>query len=125
MVMTRSSPGMLSDRAFRKVVLPEPVPPEIKMLYFAFTNVLKYSLRNAGREPIRISLSMVIGCSGNLRIVMTGPFKATGYSTILTRDPFSSLASTIGDASLTTRLHPATICWMTSSNFSLDSKPAS
>ena len=33
----------------------------------------------------------------------------TGESTIFTREPFSSLASAMGDASLTTRLHFATI----------------
>lgn len=76
------------------------------MLYFAFTNVLKYSLRNVSREPDSNQSLNGHRMLRNLRIVMTGPFKATGYSTILTRDPFSSLASTIGDALLTNALHP-------------------
>ena len=41
-VMTRSPPGMYEDSALRNVVLPDPVPPLIKMLYLALT----ISLRN-------------------------------------------------------------------------------
>ena len=66
-----------------------------------------------------------MGLSGNLRIVTIGPFSAIGLMTILTREPLLSLASTIGDASFTTLLHPATICWITSCNFSMESNPRS
>ena len=38
MVMMRSSRGMKLDKALRKVVLPEPVPPLTKMLYRARTS---------------------------------------------------------------------------------------
>ncbi len=37
MVTTRSVRGMYCDRMFRKVVLPVPVPPEMRMLIRAFT----------------------------------------------------------------------------------------
>lgn len=40
-----------------------------------------------------------MGSSGNLLIVTIGPLSAIGGRTMLTLDPFSSLASTIGDAS--------------------------
>ena len=56
-------------------------------------------------------------------MVTTGPLRAMGPSTTLTLEPFSSLASTIGEVSFTTLLQPATICCMTSCSFSPDSKP--
>ena len=55
-------------------------------------------------------------------MVRIGPLMATGSSTTFTLAPSGSLASTIGEASFTTRLHPAVICQITCLNFSFDSK---
>lgn len=41
MVITRSSYGIKFESAFKKVVFPEPVPPLIKILYLALTNLCK------------------------------------------------------------------------------------
>jgi len=104
------------------VVLPDPVPPLMRILYFAFTNFSKNSAASLVMDPNCIKSSISIAFSGNLRIVRIGPFSATGGNTTFTRDPFSNLASTIGVDSFTTLLQEATICWITSSSFSLDSK---
>ena len=64
---------------------------------------------------------MSIRCCGNLRIVRMGPFKATGFNTTLTRAPLS-LASTMGEASLTVRLQEATIFCITSPSRSAEEK---
>ncbi len=40
-VITRSSSSMNSVSALRNVVLPEPVPPEINMLYLALISFLR------------------------------------------------------------------------------------
>ena len=55
-------------------------------------------------------------------MVRIGPFIATGFMTTFTLAPFSSLASTMGDASFTTQLLFETICCMTDLSFSSDSK---
>ena len=55
-----------------------------------------------GSKPYQIL--MVMGLSGNLRIVTMGPLSATGGNTTFTLEPSSSLASTMGSASLTNRL---------------------
>lgn len=103
---------------FKKVVLPEPVPPLTKMLYPACTYRRSSSAASFVMLPQLISWSMVRGQSGNLRIVTMGPFSAMGESTTLTRLPFCSLASTMGDTSFTVRLQSPTIRWIICSNFS-------
>ena len=119
-VMTRSSFGIKDDIAFRNVVFPEPVPPLMKMLYPACTRAPRKSatLRDIEPNPRRSFTS--IGCSGNLRIVRIGPFSAVGASTTFTRSPFGSLASAIGEDSLTTRLQEETIRVTTSKSLSSD-----
>ncbi|MNM83227.1 hypothetical protein D3C81_952810 [compost metagenome] len=121
-VITLSSDGINWDKAFKNVVFPEPVPPLIKMLYLLRTSRCSSSAASSLSEPIETNCSIVSGRSGNLRIVIVGPFKATGGRTILTRDPSRSRASTIGDDSFTIRLTPDTIVWMMSSKRSRDSK---
>ncbi|MNI60294.1 hypothetical protein D3C73_1154950 [compost metagenome] len=108
-VITRSSPGIYWDNAFRKVVFPDPVPPLIKMLYLLLTNVCSQFAVSVSRDPFSTRSSMVIGRSGNFRIVMVGPLSAIGGRTMFTRDPFLSLASTMGEDSFTTRLTPDTM----------------
>ena len=102
--------------AFRNVVFPAPVPPLTKMLYFASTSLFMNSAASRVRLPIRTSWSMVIASDGNFRIVRIGPLTATGFRTTLTREPSGSLASAIGEASLTYRLASPAICWITSFN---------
>ncbi|KHF33513.1 hypothetical protein CM49_04313 [Paenibacillus sp. P1XP2] len=108
-VITRSSPGINWDKAFKKVVFPEPVPPLIKMLYLPATSFCRNNEASSPSAPRLVKSSIVIGFSGNFRIVMVGPLSAIGGRTILTREPSFSLASTIGDDSLTTRFTPDTI----------------
>ena len=97
-VIIRSPCGMKFDKAFKNVVFPDPVPPQIKILYFASTSNLNTSATFLFKEPYFKSCSIVIGVFENLRIVMTGPIKEIGGRTTLTRDPSSSLASCIGCA---------------------------
>ena len=78
------------------MVLPLPVPPLIKILYFAFTNVSKTLAICGVMDLYFMSCSTVIGVFENLRIVKVGPFNATGGKTTLTLDPSGSLVSTIG-----------------------------
>ena len=121
MVITRSSGGINSERAFKKVVFPAPVPPLTKILYRAAASIFKRSAASLVTLPYSRSRSMVIG-SGNFRIVRIGPFSATGSSTTWTLEPSSSLASTMGDAVLTVRLTRLTICRISSRSCSRDSK---
>ena len=123
MVISRSSAGIKPASAFRNVVLPLPVPPLIKILYLAFTSFSRKLHASSLMDPISSSSLIPIGCSGKRLMVTTGQLRAMGPSTTLTREPFSSLASTIGEVSFTTLLQPATICCMTSCSFSPDSKP--
>ena len=60
-VITRSSAGMNSDSAFRKVVLPEPVPPLMKMLQPVRTALLRNAAASGLTEPWAVSFSMVSG----------------------------------------------------------------
>ena len=60
------------------VVLPEPVPPEIRTLRRAFTTALSTSATCAGTLPISMSRSMLIGTRANLRIDMEAPSIARG-----------------------------------------------
>lgn len=95
------------------------------MLYPAHTSCFKKSATSFETLPSSIRRSIVIGSFGKRRIVMIGPLTATGGSTIFTRSPFSSLASVIGIASLTMRLHFPAICCTTSSSFVFETKRCS
>lgn len=121
-VIIRSSAGINSDRAFNTVVFPDPVPPLTKMLYPAFTTFRKNAAASSLMEPHSRSCRIRTGSFGKRRIVITGPFSATGSSTILTRDPSANRASAMGLALDTLRLQKLTICCTTSSSFSLDEK---
>ncbi len=118
MVTTRCSVGMCSDRAFKKVVLPDPVPPETKMLYPARTRRIRKSAASCERDPRATIRARVNGSRENLRMEMAEPSMAMGESTTLTREPSCRRASTMGWASLTVRLALPTICWITSASFS-------
>lgn len=98
MVMTRSSCGIKFDIAFRNVVFPEPVPPQMKMLYFAFTSISSTCATSGVMDPYRRSICTVIGVLENFRIVTIAPFREIGGSTTLTREPSGRRVSTIGFA---------------------------
>ena len=121
-VITRSSLGIKLDNAFRNVVFPEPVPPLINILNFAFTIRSKSSATSGVMEPYSISFLTVIGSSGNFRIVTVGPSNAIGGSTTFTREPSRRRASTIGFASLTVRFTLDTMFKMTFSKLSFEPK---
>jgi len=109
---------MKFDNIFRNVVLPDPVPPLMKILYLQITSFFKNSEASSDMVFLLTKSSILKGFSGNFRIVIVGPFNAIGGSTILTRDPSFNLASTIGEDSLTTLLTFETIFCIISSNFS-------
>lgn len=60
-VMTLSPPGMYEDSALRNVVLPDPVPPLMKMLYLAFTSDARNPAASSDTEPISIIFSIDSG----------------------------------------------------------------
>ncbi len=73
MVTMRSSLGMKEERTLSVVVLPEPVPPETKMLSRASTQAFRKSNISGVAVPKRMRSSTVKGEAANLRMVMTGP----------------------------------------------------
>ena len=94
---------MYWERMFRRVVLPEPVPPEITMLIRAFTAEERTSI---------ISAEMLFNCTRELaargpvpkrRMDSEGPSSARGGMMALTREPSGRRASTIGEDSSTLR----------------------
>ncbi len=69
----RSSFGMNEERTLRVVVLPEPVPPETKMLRRASMQTRMNSNMSAVAVPNRMRSSTVYGEAENLRIGDDGP----------------------------------------------------
>ena len=94
--MTRSLSGIKEERTLSVVVFPEPVPPEIKMLSFASTQVLRKVAASSGNVPNEIRSSIVNGSAENLRIVRIAPSRAIGGTTAFTRLPSGNRASTSG-----------------------------
>ena len=117
-VITLSSSGIYAESPLRNVVFPEPVPPEIIILYPATTSFLRNPATSVLNAPSSMSLSIVIGIFENFLMVIVGPLRAIGGSTILTLEPSESLASTIGDASFTILLQPETIIWIIAASLS-------
>ena len=98
------SPGSISrDMALSRVVLPEPVPPEMMTFSRAWAAICR--IRATGRviAPSSTSVAKSIRCLLNLRMEMYGPSSANGMNTMLTREPSFSRASTIGLDSSTRR----------------------
>ena len=87
MVTMRSSLGMNDESTLSRVVLPEPVPPETKMLRRASTHARRKSTISGVDVPKRIRSSMVSGVAANLRMVSTGPTSDSGGMMALTREP--------------------------------------
>ena len=96
-VTMRSSFGMNDERTLSVVVLPEPVPPETKMLRRASTHARRNSNISGVEVPNRMRSSVVNGLAANFRMVMTGPTSDSGGMMALTREPSGRRASTIGE----------------------------
>jgi hypothetical protein len=88
---------------FRKVVLPAPVPPEIRMLMRAFTAAESTSIISA---EMLFSLHQLVGrqrAGAETADRHEGPSSASGGMMALTREPSGRRASTIGEDSSTLR----------------------
>ena len=115
MVMMRSPSGMKFDSRLRKVVLPEPVPPETTMLRRCSTQMRRNPAISCEREPRRTRSSTSSARRANLRMVSVGPLRASGGMIALTREPSRRRASTIGEDSSMRRPSGATMRSMTPS----------
>src|SRR5882672_2683723 len=105
---------MKDERMLRRVVFPEPVPPDTRMLNRARTHDLRNVISSGLAEWNRLTMSVGPHFSlVNLRIVRHGPLRAIGGMTTLTRDPSFKRASQIGVDSSTRRPTRLTIRSMT------------
>src|SRR4029079_5189202 len=100
-VMRRSVSGMNDDRMFSSVVLPEPVPPETRMLNRARTHERRKVISSGLDDRNLLTTSAGPHFSlANFRMVRHGPLSAIGGMTTLTREPSFRRASQMGvDAS--------------------------
>ncbi len=110
-VTTRSVGSMKAVRVLSRVVLPEPVPPEIRTLQreapMTPSTRAPSGLMDAKSTRLRmVSLSFL-----NFRIVRVGPSSASGGAMTLTREPSGRRASQIGEASSTRRPTCDTMRW--------------
>src|ERR1700730_4429832 len=95
---------MNDERMFSSVVLPEPVPPETRMLNLARTHERRNDISSGLEDLKRFTTSAGPHFSlANFRIVRHGPFRAIGGIKRFTRDPSWSRASQIGVDSSTRR----------------------
>ena len=99
MVTIRSLFGIDAESAFRSVVLPEPVPPEMSMLHWASMQRDRNSTDCSESEPMLIMSSIDRRRRLNFRIVRSGPESESGAMIAFTRLPSGRRASTIGDDS--------------------------
>ena len=98
-VTMRSRWGRKEETTFKVVVLPEPVPPDTKILTRALTQACKNFAIFSSRVPKEIKFSTVNGFLENLRMVTAGPTKDSGGMMMFTREPSSKRASTNGEDS--------------------------
>ena len=103
MVTIRSSCGMNADNALSEVVLPEPVPPEIKIFLPIFTTAVRKAAIAADSAFFSTIVASVNGSEGNRRMVIVGPSNASGGIITLTLEPSIRRASAIGEDSSTRR----------------------
>ena len=95
MEMTRPSAGSSETSALRSVVLPEPVPPEIRTLPPLRSTADACSTTGCGSEPHAVSSSTLKARPPKRRMVMAVTGAAGGLQTA-TREPSASRASMIG-----------------------------
>ena len=124
-VTMRSFDGTKLDNTFSIVVLPVPVPPEMRMFRPPATPADRAATTWSSSVPIRTRSSAVKGSAANLRIVRIGPSRDSGGRIALTRDPSESRASTIGDDSSMRRPTEVTMRSITRRRCSSDMKRAS
>ena len=101
MVTMRSPRSIICDMALSRVVLPEPVPPEISTLSRARDAMRSTAAICGDRLAVFSIVSRVIFLVENLRIEMLGPSIASGGMMMLTRLPSARRASTSGVVSST------------------------
>src|SRR4051794_41907860 len=92
---------MNADIAFRVVVLPVPVPPEMRMLSLPLTQAARNWAAFGEREPKEIRSFIVYGSRENFLIVKVGPLRASGGMKGLSRGPLGRRASAIREDSAT------------------------
>ena len=88
--------GMALDKMLSSVVLPLPVPPEIRMLSLERTMAVSKSIMPGVRDLFSSKSETFSGTAGKRRTESTGPSMAKGGMTALTREPSGSRASTMG-----------------------------
>ncbi len=99
MVMMRSPSGMKFDSTLSSVVLPEPVPPEIRMFLRCSTQMRMNAAICGLIAPKASRSASVSTLRPNLRMLSAGPLMASGGMMALTREPSLRRASTIGEDS--------------------------
>src|SRR5258708_34260235 len=87
MVTTRSSGSIICDKALSSVVLPEPVPPEIKTLRRQREAIFSTVAIADDMLCWRAMMSSVIDRLANLRIEIEGPSMARGGAGEVGRAP--------------------------------------
>ena len=92
-VTTRSPSPTNVDSAFSVVVLPEPVPPQTRIVARARTARARKSSSGRVSVPFATRSSAENPCRRKRRIVSAGPSSASGGSTTLIREPSGSRAS--------------------------------
>ena len=78
------------------MVLPEPVPPEMRMFIRDWTQPRMYCCISSVTASSSTSLSMSSGWATNRRIDRLGPSSDTGGIVAFTREPSGRRASSIG-----------------------------
>ena len=96
MVMIRSRSGMNADIAFKRVVLPDPVPPEIITFKRPSTMDRSNSMSVELSDPKRTRSSIRSASFRKRLIDRTGPSIANGGMIALTGEPSGRGASTMG-----------------------------
>jgi hypothetical protein len=96
MVTMRSSLGIALESTLSRVVLPEPVPPEMTMFFLAMTARVRKRAICSVMAPNSMMFCSVSGVFENLRMVMHAPLSASGRITAFTREPSFRRASTSG-----------------------------
>jgi len=94
---------MEADNTFSSVVLPVPVPPEMRMFILACTMADSSSASVGVSERLSIRSLMVSGTTEKRRIDNSGPSSASGGMMAFTREPSGKRASTMGLDSSTRR----------------------
>ena len=96
MVMIRSCGRMEAERIFSRVVLPDPVPPEMMIFLRAFTMVSRKTAMRSSSEPKPKRSCIPYFSRVNFRIDSMAPFRDSGGMMALTREPSGRRASTMG-----------------------------